>query len=277
MELEESVAQHYAHGTLEGTILAALAASGKDLDHLAPADLAPVDEFHIGGRQATIDFAAELEIVPGLRLLDIGSGLGGASRYFAHERGCRVTGIDLTDEYVRSAKALAKRVGLENQVSYQRGSALALPFAPGSFDGAYMLHVGMNIRDKARLFAEVRHALKPGGVFGIYDVMSENGEGDLSFPLPWASSPDTSFVESAVTYRSLLESAGFAVQKERSRRGFAVEFFHQLRAGAEQGGGPPPLGLHILMGASAPHKIANMIDNLERGLIAPTEIISRAL
>jgi ubiquinone/menaquinone biosynthesis C-methylase UbiE len=277
MELEQSVAQHYTHGSLEGAIFGALAASGKDLDHLAPADLAPVDEFHIGGRQATTEFAAELEIEPGLHLLDIGSGLGGASRYFAHECRCRVTAIDLTEEYVRAAEALAKRVGLENQVSYQHGSALALPFAPRSFDGAYMLHVGMNIQDKARLFAEVQRVLKPGGIFGIYDVMRESGDGDLSFPVPWASSPDTSFVESAVTYRCLLESAGFAVQKERSRREFAVEFFREMRARATQGGGPPPLGLHILMGTSAPQKVANMIDNLERGLIAPTEIISRAI
>jgi ubiquinone/menaquinone biosynthesis C-methylase UbiE len=274
MELEQSVARHYTHGSLDQAIFGALAASGKDLDHLAPADLAPVDEFHSGGRQATIDFADELEIDPGLHLLDIGSGLGGASRYFARERGCWVTGIDLTEEYVRAAEDLAKRVGLENQVSYQRGSALALPFAPHSFDGAYMLHVGMNIQDKARLFAEIRRALRPGGVFGIYDVMRENGEGDLSFPLPWASSPDTSFVESAVTYRALLQDAGFTVQKERSRREFAVEFW---RARAAQGGGPPPLSLHILMGTSAPQKVANMIDNLERGLIAPREIISRAL
>jgi len=277
MELEQSVAQHYTHGSLEGAIFGALAASGKDLDHLAPADLAPVDEFHIGGRQATTEFAAELEIEAGLHLLDIGSGLGGASRYFAHECRCRVTAIDLTEEYVRAAEALAKRVGLENQVSYQHGSALALPFAPRSFDGAYMLHVGMNIQDKARLFAEVQRVLKPGGIFGIYDVMRESGEGDLSFPVPWASSPDTSFVESAVTYRCLLESARFEVQKERSRREFAVEFFRQMRARAAQGGGPPPLGLHILMGTSAPQKVANMIDNLERGLIAPTEIISRTI
>ncbi|MGO9475902.1 MAG: class I SAM-dependent methyltransferase [Rhodomicrobium sp.] len=277
MELEQSVAQHYTHGSLEGAIFGALAALGKDLDHLAPADLAPVDEFHIGGRQATTDFAAELEIEPGLHLLDIGSGLGGASRYFARERRCRVMAIDLTQEYVRAAEALAKRVGLENQVSYQHGSALALPFAPRSFDGAYMLHVGMNIQDKARLFAEVQRVLKPGGIFGIYDVMRESGEGDLSFPVPWASSPDTSFVESAITYRCLLESAGFEVQKERSRREFAVEFFRQMRARATEGGGPPPLGLHILMGTSAPQKVANMIDNLERGLIAPTEIISRAI
>ncbi len=277
MALEQSVARHYTHGSLERTILEALAASGKDPDRLAPADLAPVDEFHIGGRQATIDLAAQMEIEPGLHLLDVGSGLGGASRFFAHERGCRVAGIDLTEEYVRAAEALARRVGLADRVSYRHGSALDLPFAPAAFDGAYMLHVGMNIEDKARLFAGVRRVLRPGGFFGIYDVMREGSGGDLTFPVPWALSPGTSFVGSAADYRRLLEGAGFAVEKERSRRGFAIEFFRDMRAQAAQRGGPPPLGLHLLMGASAPQKAANMMDNLERGLIAPTEIIARAV
>lgn len=277
MELEQDILQHYAHGSLEETILAALAASGKDVDHLVPADLAPVDEFHIGGRQATIDFAAELAIEPGLNLLDVGAGLGGPSRYFAGERGCRVTGIDLTEDYVGAAAALAKRVKLEDRVSYRHGSALAMPFAAGSFDGAYMLHVGMNIKDKARLFSEVRRVLKPGGLFGIYDIMREGGEGDLAFPTPWASSPRQSFVESAEAYQRLLEGAGFEIDKIRSRRAFAIEFFRQMRARATPGASPPPLGLHIPMGASAPQKVANMIHNLERGLIAPTEIISRSV
>lgn len=276
MEIEHIVNEHYTHGSLERAILDALAASGKDPDRLTPADLAPVDEFHVGGRQATADLGAELGVEPGWRLLDIGSGLGGASRYFAQEFQCSVTGIDLTDEYVRTAQSLARRVGLEKLVAYQQGNALVLPFAPASFDGAYMLHVGMNIEDKAKLFASVRHVLKPGGVFGIYDVM-RTGEGDLSFPVPWASSPETSFVKSVGAYRLLLEDAGFAVERERNRRAFAIGFFEQMRAAAAQAGGPPPLGLHILMGATAPQKAANMILNLERGLIAPTEIVSRAV
>src|ERR1700730_2249656 len=197
MKLEQSVARHYTHGSLEPAILEALTASGKDLDRLAPTDLAPVDEFHIGGRQATADLAAQVEFGAGLHLLDIGCGLGGASRYFAHERGCRVTGIDLTEEYVRVAEALARRVGLEVRASYRHGSALDLPFAPETFDGAYMLHVGMNIDDKQKALAEVRRVLKPGGSFAIYDVMRERGEGELSFPVPWAASPEASFVESA--------------------------------------------------------------------------------
>jgi len=277
MDIEHSVARHYAHGSLEEAIFGALSASGKDPAHLAPADLAPVDELHIGGRQATIDLAAQLEFEPGSHLLDIGSGIGGASRYFAHERGCQVTGIDLTEEYVRVAEALAKCVGLESQVSYKHGSALAIPFAAHAFDGAYMLHVGMNVHDKEKLFAEVHRVLKPGAIFAIYDVMREKEEGDLTFPVPWATSPETSFVESAATYRTLLENAGFTIRNERSRRDFAIEFFHQTRARAAESDSLPQLGLHILMGQSAPQKVANMINSLEAGLIAPTEIISRAL
>ena len=209
-------------------------------------------------------------------MLDIGCGLGGASRYFAQERGCRVTGIDLTEDYVRVAGLLAARVGLSDRVSCRHGSAPALPFAPQPFDGAYMLHVGMNIRDKAVLFGEVHRVLKRDGTFAIYDVMRETEGGELAFPVPWASHPGISFVDGPATYRSLLERAGFVVQVERSRRDFPIDFFRQMRARAAASGGPPSLGLHILMGASAPQKVANMISNLEAGLIAPIELISRA-
>jgi SAM-dependent methyltransferase len=156
----------YTQGALEGSILEALIRSGKDPDRLVPADLAPLDEFHIGGRKATADFAAELFVDQSWYLLDIGSGLGGASRYFAHEFGCRVTGIDLTEEYVRTAEALARRVGLDRQVSYWQGSALDPSFAPGTFDGASMLDVGMNIEAKGELFARVRNVLKPAACSG---------------------------------------------------------------------------------------------------------------
>jgi ubiquinone/menaquinone biosynthesis C-methylase UbiE len=275
MSIERSVAQHYAHGRLEAAILAALTAAGKDIDHLAATDLAPVDEFHIGGRQATADLAQQLDLEPGMHLLDIGSGLGGAARYFAGERRCRVTGIDLTQEYVDVSTALARRVGFADRVTYQQGSALALPFPAASFDGAYLLHVGMNIEDKAGLLRGARRVLKRGAAFAVYDVM-RIGEGALSFPVPWATTAETSFVAAPETYRTLLEAAGFEIEKERGRRQFAVEFFRQLRARVAEAG-PSPLGLNILMGADFPAKMANMIGMLERGLIAPTEMICRAL
>lgn len=273
--IEDRVAQHYTHGELERAILDAVVASGKDPERLAPADLGPVDEFHVGGRQATTDFAAYLPFRDGSHLLDIGSGLGGGSRYFADARGCRVTGIDLTEEYVRTAEALTRRVGLSERVSYRQGSALELPFTDRSFDGAYMLHVGMNIEDKGKLFAEVARVLKPAATFGIYDIM-RIGKGELAFPVPWAASPETSFLQGPADYRRLLEGAGFTIIHERSRRDFAIAFFNDLRARAAANGGPPPLGLQILMGQTAGQKVANMIANIEGGLIAPTELVARA-
>ena len=273
MEIEQAVALHYAHGSLEETILKALTAAGKDVDRLTPMDLTPVDEFHIGGRPATVAFAEQFGARPGMRLLDIGCGLGGAARYFAHEYGCQITGIDLSGEYVNVANALAARVGLGERVVCEQGSALALPFAEQSFAAAYMFHVGMNIEDKSKLFAEVRRVLTPSGVFGIYDVM-RLAPGDLSYPVPWASGPETSFVADAASYRRALEAAGFEVIKERSRREFALEMFAQMRARGAAAG-PPPLGLHIVMGADAAQKVKNMIGDISFGLIAPTELICR--
>ena len=274
MNLEQTVARHYSHGSLEQAILEALAAAGKDVNRLSPADLAPVDEFHVGGRPATVAFAEQLGVHSGMRLLDVGCGLGGAARYFAHEHGCHVTGIDLSDEYVTVANALAARVGLGAMVSCQQGSALALPFTPGSFDAAYLLHVGMNIENKSGLFAQIRRVLAPSGILGIYDIM-RLGAGGLSYPVPWAGGPETSFVADAATYRRLLEAAGFEVLKERNRRDFALEIFRQMRARGASGR-PAPLGLHIVMGDNAAQKVANMMNDIDRGLIAPTEMICRA-
>lgn len=274
MNMDQLVSRHYSNGSLEKAILDALTAAGKDLKNLTHVDLAPVDEFHIGGRQATIDFAVQLDLRRGMHLLDVGCELGGASRYFAQEHGCRVTGIDLTEDYIHVARMLSGRVGLDGVVSYEQASAPSLPFAEDNFDGAYMLHVGMNIADKEKVFAEVRRVLKPGGVFGIYDVMREN-DGELCYPVPWSAAPETNFIDTAATYKQLLASAGFVVSRERSRRDFAVAFFRQMRERMAQGG-PSPLGLQIVMGATAPQKVANMIGLLERGILAPTEIISRA-
>lgn len=274
MTVERTVIEHYRHGALEEALLKALAAAGKDLDKLTPEDLAPVDEFHIGGRRATADFASEFAPTADMHLLDIGSGLGGPARYFAQAYRCRVTGLDLSEEYVAVAGSLARRVGLSGQVTYQQGSALELPFPDATFDGAYMLHVGMNIADKARLFSEVHRVLKPGGAFGLYDVMRID-EGPFKYPVPWSSGEETNFVETPATYRALLSAEGFEVVKERDRRQLALDFYRERMANAAKRGAPSPLSVPIHMGANAAQKVANMSVLLERGTIAPVEMICR--
>jgi ubiquinone/menaquinone biosynthesis C-methylase UbiE len=207
-------------------------------------------------------------------ILGVGCGLGGAARFVASRYGNRVTGIDLTAEYVEAGNALCKWVGLDQRISLHQGSALAMPFAKGSFDGAYMLHVGMNIEDKAKLASEVARVLRPRSSFGIYDVM-RTGPGDLAYPVPWATTADVSAVAEPERYKNALQEAGFTVIAERNRRDFALAFFTNLRAKIAAAGGPPPLGLHVLMGKNTPEKVQNVIDNICDGRIAPVELIAR--
>jgi SAM-dependent methyltransferase len=176
MSLEQSVSQHYTHGSLEAALLDTLKRAGRNPDALTYADLAVVDEFHIGGRPATRALGEQIDLPAGARVLDIGCGIGGPARFFAAERGWQVEGIDLTAEFVEVAKALSRRVGMAEAVAFRQASATALPFADASFDGAYMLHVGMNIADKKAVFAEVRRVLKPGGALVVVDNDYRAGE-----------------------------------------------------------------------------------------------------
>jgi SAM-dependent methyltransferase len=229
---------------------------------------------HLGGRAATEAFARQLALQAGTRLLDIGSGLGGPARYFARHHGSDVTGIDLTDGFVTVARSLTRRLGLERKVRFEIGSGTAMPFGAASFDAATLIHVGMNIADKGQLFGEVKRVLVPGGVFGIYDQMRE-APGDLTFPVPWATTLEVSFVDEPETYRRLLADAGFEIIWDRSRRDEALAIYR--RQGLPQPGQPlPPLGLHVTMGPGIIERGANFRVDFERGLIGPYEIVARS-
>jgi SAM-dependent methyltransferase len=269
-----SVEAHYTRGHLIRAIADGLAKLGRTPPSVAVDDLGPVDEFHIGGRQATEELIQQLHLGADLHVLDVGSGLGGAARFVASRCGCRVTGIDLTEEFVETARTLSEWTGLGERLRFRHGSALAMPFADAEFDRAYMLHVGMNIPDKRALFTEVARVLKPGGAFAVYDVM-QTGNAPLTFPVPWAATAAISALATPAAYAAALRASRFEIVAERNRRDFAIEFFKALRARMGQAGGPPPLGLHLVMGADSAVKIGNMVANIEQGSIAPVELIAR--
>lgn len=268
-----AVATHYARNTLLDSIEAGMVKLGLNRDSVSVEDLGPVDEFHIGGRIATERFLNDIALGATDHVLDIGCGLGGAGRFAAQQYGCRVTGIDLTDEYINAGRKLCEWVGLQKQVCLEQGDATATSFSDDKFDKAYMLHVGMNIADKVALFSEIRRVLRVGGTFGIYDIMRV-GQGGLTYPVPWATMADGSALGSLDEYKQALQLAGFTVTSERSRRDFALDFFERMQAGMAAAGGPPPLGLHILMGREAPAKLGNMIQGISQDRIAPIEIIA---
>ena len=285
---EARVEAHYTRENLLSTIRDGLTAAGFDPDSPDASALSAVDEFHIGGSEASRFVGEALGAASGLRVLDIGCGIGGPARYMASTFGCRVTGIDLTADYVAVGNQLSAMVGLAEAVTLQQASALDLPFSDGStgdgagFDAAYVMHVGMNIADKPRMMAEAARVLRPGGKLVVYDVMTQR-EGPVTYPLPWSDVPENSAVDRLSAYEAALHAAGLVIEASETKRDFAVGFFEAMvarmneaqAAGGGAAGGPAPLGLHLLMGANTREKVGNVFGQIKDGLLAPVLITCR--
>ena len=254
---EDKVIDHYGHGDLRDKLAAALAAAGLADERLTPADLAPLDQFHTRGMAATIELGEALAIKPGASVIDIGSGLGGPSRYLATKFGCTVKGIDLSSAFVSAASYLAERAGLAGKVSYDCDNALSLPCPDQSFDIAWTQHVAMNIADRARLYREIRRVLKPGGRFATFDVVANGSE--LHYPVPWGRTLATSFLLTADATHEAIEKAGFRTLAWQDDTEAAKAWITQLRAS----GPPPSPNLSVVMGPD----FAQLSTNLGRNLL----------
>lgn len=272
--LETEVAAHYGKAGLLETILDGLAKAGADLDNLRPEDLAPVDEFHTAGRATTLKALEHFPVTANAHVLDAGAGLGGTARCLAVERGCTVTGLDLTRDYVATARALTERMGLSDRCAFIEGSALDMPFEDDSFDAGVSFHAAMNIADRPRLYGELARVLRPGSPLCLFDVMKGPAEGML-FPVPWAETEATSFLRSREETRALLDDAGFDTVVEENLRDFSIAYFKDAFARASASDGPPPLGLHLLTGANAPEKFSNYAAMLDAHQIEPVILAAR--
>lgn len=274
-EIAASVETHYGVGGVFESILEALRALGKDLDQLTPPDLAPVDEFHIRGREATAELAELAELSPGLCVLDVGCGLGGSTRYLASERGCRTTGIDLTREYCEIAKALSQRVGLGDVVDFRHDSALDMPFDDATFDVVWTEHAQMNIHDKAAFYTEIARVLKPGGRLIFHDIFQGSG-GEVFFPVPWAEEQSISSLVTPEALRQLLKQVGLRELVWEDKTALSLDWFRRA-VDRMKTMAPSPLGLHLLMGANSRAKFENNIRNLEEGRIVVLQAVLERL
>ena len=257
---------HYGGAARLDAILAALRAAGKDVDALAIDDLAPFDQFHTGARASTLGLAQLARLGPDLRVLDVGGGIGGPARVLARAHGCRVTVVDLTEEYCRIGAELTRRTGLADRVDFRHGDALALPFPAQSFDVAWTQHSTMNIPDKAALYREIHRVVRPGGRYAFHEVVAGPAGSPPHFPVPWARDPSVSALASPEDMRRHLAGAGFEEAAWRDSTAEALAWFRPRAA--SQSGSRAPLGLHLLLGPDVGTMLANILRNLEDGRIA---------
>lgn len=266
LDIAELVRRHYDGDDLVGGILAALSATGQDASSVTARDLAAVDQLHAGGSGATRYLFEQLRLGPETRLLDIGSGLGGPARLAAAEFGCPVVGVDLSPAYVMAAERLSSLVGprpVAVEFLVASGADTGLPDA--SFDRASLIHVGMNIPDKAAVFAEAHRVLGSGGILGVYEQMRVGARG-LPYPLPWAVDQRSSFVASPDEYLRDLTAAGFHVVQQENRMAAAA------RGGAPAGG----LDQTAVFGPVFAERIANNVAAARAGLLAPILLVAVA-
>jgi SAM-dependent methyltransferase len=271
--MESDIKDHYNSDDLFQRIEAAFLKANKDLSRLEIKDLAPVDQLHTGGARASMEFFKKIGFVPDGPILDAGCGIGGTSRLLAKQFDCRVTGLDLADRFVEAARCLTQWTGLEDQVVFQQGSVLDLPFESGSFDAVLCQHLLMNIQDKPKAVKEFFRILKPGGKLLLQEITKGDND-DLALPVPWAAKKDISFLEPWDILEKHLNGQGFLKAYFSDETRGASLFWEKVRAvSLKRTPLPGSLGPGLIFGDNAHSFGKNMAANFENNSICLVEAV----
>ena len=261
----ENLEDHYASAGLRDRVNTALQQAGLGSGRIEWPQLAQLDQFHSRGVEAVQELAKVLGAKAGDSVLDLGSGLGGPSRFLAATVGCHVTGVELTKDYVAISNDLTERTGLSGNVTAIEGDASKLPFEDETFDHAWTIHVSMNIQDKQAFYQGVHRVLRPGGRFAFYDVLKGTNEPAI-YPTPWAPAPELSFLASASETAQFLKDAGFTEVL------FEDDTKQALEALARIANAPPPaadtpktVSLPQVLGPKVRPMLKNFMQNLQEG------------
>ncbi len=267
-----SVQQHYGATDITARILAAVPWAPGD-PALTAAQLFPYDQFH--GRElfATRDHAALLSPAKDAHLLDIGAGIGGPARYFAATYGCKVTGIDLTPQFVAAANELCALCNLAALVDVHQADATTLSFPDAAFDHATCFYVGMNLPDKPAVLSQCWRVLKPGGRLIWTEVST--GTGTPHYPLPWARQPDASHVEPRQDLLAKFIAAGFVIDAVTDETTLQLDLSQKIRASGQQPSPGQNQANEVVLGADFSERRTNFIQSMGQGLITSTLIAAR--
>jgi ubiquinone/menaquinone biosynthesis C-methylase UbiE len=125
---------------------------------------------HPGGFAATDELLALCHIEAAAEVLSVGCGIGVAPAYVAREHGCRVVGVDISQQMIEWSRQRAHEEHVADRVDLQVADALALPFAAGRFDVVFCESVLIFIAHKEQAIAEMVRVTRPGGYVGINEM-----------------------------------------------------------------------------------------------------------
>ncbi|MEM1338247.1 MAG: class I SAM-dependent methyltransferase [Bacteroidota bacterium] len=258
-KFSQQVQDHYHRSNLYEDILNLLKTAGIDLNQVKRSDISTVDEFHVRGAEVSQELAATVDLYQ-KEVLDVGCGIGGPARMLADVYDCQVTGIDLSEAFIRTAEKLSALVGLGNKTRFINANATQLPFDANTFEVVWTQHVQMNIQEKERFYSEIRRVLLKEGIFLYYDIFKK-GSGAIPYPMPWAENSEISFLAEVGTIEVLLKKLGFKRIQSKDQTEAGIAFFETL-LNKLQKFGPPQLGLNLVMGTTTQTKIGNLLEAL---------------
>lgn len=247
--------EHYERPALIPAIVEALRQEGKDPLAIQASDLGPIDQLHIGGSRESVELLGLSGIGPGMRVLDVGCGLGGPARLLA-EHGCSVLALDFTRTYAHACQELSAMVGFGRRVQAVLADATCLSIRSESVDAVWMEHVNMNISDKRALLSEILRVVRPGGRLAFHEVFQGSG-GEVVYPMPWSPDAASSHLVRREVFRSLLVDCGWEVLEWKDRREESLAWLAAARRKALESG-PRPLGPQIVLGPQSREILGNL-------------------
>ena len=166
------------------------------------------------------------------RVLDIGSGYGGAARQLANRFGCRVTALNLAEAENERNRQMNAEQGLDGRIDVVDGAFETLPFDDASVDLVWCQDAILHSGDRAKVLKEVDRILKPGGTFVFTDPMrtDEADVSRLSAILERIHLPD---LGTPGFYRSQAEQLGWTDEGFDEQQGRIAQHYSRVRAELE--------------------------------------------
>jgi len=235
--------------------------AGVELAALTQQQRDGIDQFHSGGAEAVDRLLSGLDLTAEMTVLDVGSGLGGPARQVARTVGCRVIGVDITQSYVDTARALTRADGTAERIQFFCTDLAA--FNRTDFDAAYTLHVQMNVADKRRFFTDIAKRLRPGARLATFEVCRA-GPAEPALPLPWSVDGTDSHLATPAELLDSIQHSGFDPIEWVDDTGWILQWFQELGPRVAAAGTQATLPALL---ADGPTRMMNFAVALNTGVI----------
>ena len=262
MNYEEAINFQYGKENIAGILISKFREENIDTLEKIQKILAPIQELHLRGRDVTLELAKGAGINENMRILDLGCGIGGSARVLASEFGCKVTGLDLCEEFCLTAEIINKKIGLSDKVVIRHGNALDMPFEDKCFDVVLVQHVLMNIKEKSDVLSQIYRVLRLKGRLAI-NTICEGSVIPIHYPVIWANDPDINFLLKPDKLRILINNCGFKELSWKDDTKNIIEGIDHIRA-KPRSNEARPIKLSMIVEDSST-KWKNMVRNLKEG------------